>query len=169
MTSHHPFDPAYENDGVTQNVLIYGYGNLGRCDDGLGVRCAQELESWVLDNGMEHVTVETTYQLNIEDAERIGDFDIVYFIDASIEDGLDDVTITRVEPNSLPIEFSMHAVTPAFVLKLCNTIFDRYPEVFLVHIRGYEWDFDERITNEAKPNLYKALEQIKDDLSMVLA
>jgi len=168
MNIYHPFDPAFENNGVTRNVLIYGYGNLGRCDDGLGVRCAQELENWVLDTGLEHVTVETSYQLNIEDSERIAGFDVIYFVDASLEDSVQDVSITRVEPNELPIEFSMHAINPGFVLKLCNTIFDKHPEVYLVHIRGFEWDFDERLTEGARTNLFKAMDRIKEELSLVL-
>ena len=45
-------------------VLVIGYGNPGRQDDGLGAAVIERLEAL----GLEGVTVDADYQLNIEDA-----------------------------------------------------------------------------------------------------
>ena len=34
-------------------ILIYGYGNPGRQDDGLGIRLSEELENWAHQQGLE--------------------------------------------------------------------------------------------------------------------
>lgn len=140
--------------------MVYGFGNLGRCDDGLGVRCAEAVEREVIDRGLKHVAIETSYQLNIEDAARISEFDVVFFIDASIEADIMDFGVTQVEPNLQKIEFSMHAITPAYVLNLCQSMFNKQPDVFLVHIKGFVWDFEERISDRARQNLNKATAHI---------
>jgi hydrogenase maturation protease len=150
-----------------EKVLIYGYGNVGRKDDGLGVLCAQQLDEWIAECGLENVDVETNYQLNIEDAELISRYDRVFFIDASLETE-SDVKLENVNPDALKIEFSMHAISPAYVLHLCHTMFGKKPIVQLMHIKGYEWDFIEGLTPQARSNLNKASHLIKEQLEVVL-
>jgi hydrogenase maturation protease len=146
-----------------RGALIYGYGNLGRKDDGLGVLCAQKLEAWLRDMGDENVVVETNYQLNIEDAELISAFETVYFIDASLE-AINDVEITEIVPDTNIIEFSMHAMSPAYVLKLSEELFGNRPKAWLVHIKGYDWDFVEGLSPQARKNLNTAFEAMKNEL-----
>lgn len=146
-----------------KSTLIYGYGNPGRQDDALGILCATELERWAQENGFDWLKVETSYQLNIEDAETISNFERVFFVDASQEE-IADVELTEVLPNDAKIEFSMHALSPAYVLHLCRNIFDTGPETYLVHIKGYAWDFKEGLSNNATLNLEKALDSIKKRL-----
>jgi len=61
-------------------ILVIGYGNLGRLDDGLGPAFAERVQALDLSG----VTVESNYQLNIEDADLIAQFDVVVFADASV-------------------------------------------------------------------------------------
>ncbi len=144
-------------------ILLYGYGNPGRQDDGLGNEFVEEMEKWVTENKIENVEFDSNYQLNIEDADTISDKDIVVFIDATIED-IEDFYIDEIEPSNAKVEFSMHAVSPAFVVNLCNEIYNKFPKCYLVHIKGYEWDFAEGLTDKARENLNKAIADIKDKI-----
>ncbi len=143
-----------------KRILIYGYGNPGRQDDGLGIAFSEAIEKWADKNQIHHITCDSNYQLNIEDAELISNFDLVLFADASIED-IKEFTLTRVKCSTSKIEFSMHAVSPAFVLDLCNKIYKKSPETYLLHLKGYEWDFKEGLTPDAKHNLKEAVRRIK--------
>jgi len=148
-----------------KKALIYGYGNPGRKDDGLGVLCADEIEKWAKAENHDWLSVDTAYQLNIEDAEVISNFDVVYFVDASLEE-IEDVILSEISPNNAKIEFSMHAVSPAYVVELCQQMFGKKPKAFLIHIKGYHWDFVEGITAEAQVNLDKAVRILKEKLTI---
>ena len=143
-----------------KKILIYGYGNPGRFDDGLGIRLAEDLEAWIHKNKIPGVDCDTNYQLNIEDAEIISKYDLVLFADASEED-IRDVSITSVSPSDSKIEFTMHAVSPAFVLDLCNQIYGKTPDTWLIHIKGKDWQFNEGLSKMAEKNLSIAFEKIK--------
>lgn len=142
-------------------ILIYGYGNPGRQDDGLGCAFIESLKEWINKENIPNVTVECDYQLNVEDALLISDKDLVVFVDASIED-IQDFCLTKVEPEGSKIEFSMHAVSASFILDLCNKLYNKNPETYLLHIKGYEWDFKEELSEKAKDNLTKALSFLKE-------
>lgn len=151
---------------VPMKTLVYGYGNVGRKDDGLGVLCALEIEKWLHQEAIAGVVVETNYQLNIEDAETISKYDVIYFVDASLE-AIKDVSLTKVIPDDNIIEFSMHAISPAYVLKLCSNMFGKKPKVNLVHIKGYEWDFSEGTSKPALKNLASAIKLLQAELGTV--
>jgi len=136
-------------------ILIYGYGNPGRQDDALGVKLTENIEQWIKNKNISNVEVDCNYQLNIEDSEKISHYDVVIFADASTEN-IDDFIYTQVNPNDATIEFTMHAVSPAFVLDLCKKLYGKCPTTFLLHIKGYEWEFTEKISDDAMLNLTKA-------------
>ncbi|MEA3496828.1 MAG: hydrogenase maturation protease [Bacteroidota bacterium] len=144
-------------------ILIYGYGNPGRTDDGLGNEFINRIEKWIKENELKGIEVDSNYQLNIEDADTISKNNYVIFVDASEED-IDDYILTKVEPSNASVEFTMHAVSSAFVLSLCNKIYNKYPETYILHIKGYEWEFKEELTNRAEENLNKALDFLKERL-----
>ncbi len=118
------------------------------------------LKPWVAENGLTHVELESNYQLNIEDADTIGDKDVVVFVDASIED-IGDYQLGIVEPSEGRSEFTLHAASPAYILALCIKLYDRHPETYLLQVRGYEWEFQEGLSPEASRNLEAALEFLK--------
>jgi len=144
-------------------TLIYGYGNPGRQDDGLGPACVEVIGEWLKMQNLTNIEIDCNYQLNIEDAERISEIDKVIFVDATIEP-IEDCLMTKVEPGNNYIEFTMHAVSPAYVLALCQKIFHKTPETYLLHIKGYEFELIEELTTKAKQNLEKAVEFLKKEL-----
>ncbi len=144
-------------------TLIYGYGNPGRQDDALGIRLAEKMEEWIREENITNIEVDYNYQLNIEDADRISDFELVIFTDASIEE-MNDFLFTEVNPSEATIEFTMHAVSPSFVIDLCKKLYGKTPKTFLVHIKGYEFDFIEELTENANLNLAKATSFLKEKI-----
>ncbi len=143
-------------------ILIYGYGNPGRQDDGLGNAVVERLEEWVQKEGIRNVEFDSNYQLNIEDAATISDKDLVIFVDASVED-IEDIILTPVD-ESVKVAFSSHSASPGYIVKLCHDLFNTQPACYLLHIKGYEWEFMGGLTNKAKENLEKSLELLKDKI-----
>jgi len=165
---------AKENNHTSSKpgILIYGYGNPGREDDGLGNAFVEAIRSWIEKNKLVNIELDSNYQLNIEDADIMAKNDIVLFVDATGEP-IDDFCITNVKPSDSRVEFTMHAVSPAFVLDICQKIFKKNPQTYLLHIKGYQWDFKEKLSPEGEKNLNKALEFIKplllnSDLSLFI-
>lgn len=149
------------NDAFKKNILVYAYGNPARQDDCLGEALINNMESWLTENKQLPVTLDANYQLNIEDAANIAGYDIVVFADASMESDVHDFLFTRVKA-SPKTEFSSHAASAEFILHLCNQIYDKYPDTFLLHIKGYAWEFNEKPTDAAMANLEKATSALKE-------
>jgi len=143
-------------------ILVYGYGNPGRQDDGLGVALSETIEIWARENEIREVETDSNYQLNIEDAARISAFDLVIFADATKEK-IKGYALTSLKP-SPKIDFTMHSVSPAFILNLCQEVYQRIPSAFLLHIKGYEWEFMKDMTPKAVKNLGEATEFLKKQI-----
>jgi hydrogenase maturation protease len=140
-------------------ILVYGYGNPGRQDDGLGIALTQSLDAWAFENQIQGVEFDCNYQLNIEDAATIAQKDLVIFADATKED-IEDYCLSQVDGSS-KVSFTTHAASPAYIIHLCKELFEKEPRVFLLHIKGYEWVFQEGLTERARENLDQALEFMK--------
>lgn len=149
------------NHQVMAKILIYGYGNPGRQDDGLGPQCALIIDEWIQKEMISNIFTDSNYQLNIEDAAEIANYDIVIFADASVVD-IQDYKLEEVLADDASIEFTMHAVSPAYVLDLCRKIYGKEPKTYVLHIKGYEFDFIEELTEKSRNNLEKACEFIKE-------
>jgi hydrogenase maturation protease len=140
---------------MNKRILVFGIGNPGRRDDGLGPALADALtRSFVPGSG--HVTGEFRYQLNIEDAATMKDFDLVVFADAA-KSGASPVTLEKIEP-AKTITFSTHALAPASVLALCAELYGTAPEAYVLAVRGDEFDVGEGLSAQAERNLGSALE-----------
>ena len=143
-------------------ILIYGYGNPGREDDGLGIELVKRTEAWAKQTGLIGIEFDSNYQLNIEDADAISGKDLVIFADASTEN-IEDFILTEVT-GERDVSFTTHAASPGYIVKLCNDLFGKCPKVFLLHIKGYQWEFKEGLSEEAEENLQKALVFMKEYL-----
>ena len=143
-------------------ILVYGYGNPGRQDDGLGNELVRLLEAWVNAEGLDNITFDSNYQLNIEDADAIAQNDLVIFVDASEED-IEDFCLSSVDGKG-KLSFTTHAASPSYIVKLCQELFQKTPRVYLLHIKGYEWAFKEGLSSQAEDNLTKALGFMKEFL-----
>jgi hydrogenase maturation protease len=134
--------------------LVYGYGNPGRQDDGLGPMLAEEIAKL----GLPFVETDANYQLQIEDAAEIADFDLIVFADAAVE-GVEPFSAKRLAP-ALNVSFTTHSVPPESVLAICRDHFGKSPDAVLIGVRGYEFDIREGLTANALLNLKHACEYV---------
>lgn len=148
---------ASVNPGIAEpRILVYGYGNPGRADDGLGPATAEA----ILRLDIPGVVTDSNYQLNAEDALAISDKEIVVFVDAT-ESDIPDVRLSRLEP-SAEVSFTTHAMSPGSVLALCGQLYDRHPAAFVLEIKGHEWEVREGLSDRGAKNLTRAVEIMAD-------
>ena len=104
-------------------VLLIGYGNVGRLDDGLGPALARAIER----QDLPEVTVEYDYQLTVENADAVARHDIVIFADADTA-GPEPFWLRRLEAAGGGVSFSTHSVRPEGVLALAEQLFGPPPK-----------------------------------------
>ena len=103
----------------SHSLIVIGYGNPGRLDDGLGPAFSDRIEEL----GLPNVTVESNYQLTVEDAELIAKHDFVLFADAALNCE-ESFYVSRVEPD-ITASFCTHSVSPGQVYHLALSLFKR--------------------------------------------
>ena len=136
-------------------VLLIGYGNPGRVDDGLGPALAEAVGAFSLPG----LTVDSDYQLTVEDAAAIAEHDVVIFADASIN-GEEPFFFHVIIPKAT-LSFSSHSVEPEAVLAMAIELFGAKTKGYALGIRGYHFDeFGEKLSEKAHQNLNKAVEFI---------
>ncbi|NMM38111.1 MAG: hydrogenase maturation protease [Glaciimonas sp.] len=143
----------YFNDA---SALIYGIGNIGRQDDGLGWEFIDWLEATSACPKAEKVKF---YHLNLEDADLISHKQRVLFIDASKDTTLDSFRLYKAEPK-MDFSFTSHTMSIETVMATCQQVFENIPEVYVLAIRGYEWELQLGLTEQAKKNLDHATSQL---------
>ena len=133
-------------------LLVFGFGNPGRLDDGLGPAFTAAVGALALD----HVETEADYQLTVEDAQLVAGFDVVLFVDAAVR-GTEPFYLVPVTPDP-EVSFSSHSVSPAQVYHLARSLFDADTRAYILAIRGYDYnEFGERLSARAAANLDQAL------------
>lgn len=129
--------------------MVIGIGNSSRGDDALGWRVAD------LVTQVPGIHVEYRYQLQIEDAELIKDYDVVIFADATREISLDGFTFLPAVAEG-NVTFSTHRLSPTAVLSLCQEIYGRHPEAYILALSGIQWDLGLGISPVGTTALNKA-------------
>lgn len=129
--------------------LIYGIGNVGRQDDGLGWAFIDWLEA----NGhCPNAELQRNYQLLLEDAELISTKRRVLFIDATKDEAVQSFTLQRAVPK-MDFTFTSHAISIPAIMATCQQCFQRLPDVHVLAIRGFEFELAMGLTPAAQRNL----------------
>jgi len=137
-----------------ERLLIYGIGNVGRQDDGLGVRFVEHLERL---GPPAHVTLEANYQLAPEDALQLADHDVVLFVDATVApDAPAPYVIAPVLPAS-EVSFSSHALSMGSLLALCTRLYGRAPRAYAMALPAYSFEVNAELSEGARGNLEQAM------------
>lgn len=132
-------------------MLLIGYGNPGRGDDGLGPAFSQGMAA----RGLPGLDVDTDYQLVAEHALAVSGHDLVVFADAEIG-GARAFSFRQVSPGA-PQVLGSHSLVPETVLALCETLYGASPRAFVLGISGHDYgDVKEGLSDQAARNLADA-------------
>ncbi len=132
-------------------VLVIGYGNPGRLDDGLGPALAKTVE----ERNLPWVHVDISYQLSVEDSHAVSVHDYVVFADAAVS-GEDGFHFRELNPE-ISMSHTSHHLDPASVLGLAHVLFNSNCRGFELGIHGYDFnDFGEKLSTRAEENLESA-------------
>lgn len=140
----------------SRKVLLIGFGNPARGDDGLGPAVAKEIERLAGGVAVENLTVDADYQLSVEDSAAVAEHDTVIFVDASVN-GREPFSFTKLQPKRQE-SFSSHSVSPEAVLGLARDLFGAETEAYMLAVRGYSFEmFEEEMTPKALENKREAV------------
>jgi hydrogenase maturation protease len=136
-------------------ILLIGYGNTLRNDDGVGVRIAEIIaeENWP------NVQVIATHQLTPELAADMANASLVIFVDAVLSQHSD----IQVEKLAAVSQWNNlgHAESPASLLALTEAIYQQTPSAWGIFIPAINCDFGEELSPITQKGLTKAIEVIK--------
>jgi len=124
-------------------ILVIGYVNPLRRDDGLGQVAVQRIESLVQD---QEVKSMVRLQLGIQLAEDLRDADLAIFIDAHVGD--EPGTLKQMEvvsDNAVPGIFSHH-LNPSVLLGCVEELYNTYPETVVYSIAADSFDYGEGLS-----------------------
>jgi hydrogenase maturation protease len=133
---------ADERKRPSGGLLIIGYGNSLRGDDGVGWQIADALARLAGDSA----TVFTAHQLTPELAEPISGADLVVFVDACYEGQPGTWTCETIRPDPNPSHKFTHYFTPANLLSYTRAVFGVNPKALLVSVAGRSFDYSEGLS-----------------------
>ena len=148
-------------DVLSTPLLVYGIGNVGRQDDGLGPLLIERLEADGLPPG---VSVESGYQLNPEDALALAAHDTVLFVDANAAAGAPAPYRLQPVTPSTELSFSTHAMSMGALLALCTRMYGRAPRAYVLAIAACRFDVNAPLSPPAAVHLEEALRDVRGAL-----
>ena len=116
---------------MTGDVLVIGYGNTLRTDDGVGRHAAERLSD---DPRLDGVRVIGRHQLTPELALDISQAALVVFVDASRRPPAGIFTVEPMERTGRQGAGWSHHLDPPSLLDLTGELYGRVPDAFLVSV-----------------------------------
>jgi hydrogenase maturation protease len=130
-------------------VLVIGYGNPLRGDDGFGYRAAERIPGAI-----------AVHQLTPELMDPIARADRVVFLDATAEGVPGEIRRRRIEPSVSGGAFTHHS-TPEGLLAGACALFGSAPEAFLITVCGANFD----LSHTLSPAIESAMERVLTELA----
>ena len=137
-------------------ILLFGYGNLGRGDDALGVLLQEAIAALQLPR----VECLTDMQLQVEHITDLVGRERILFVDADVSCAAPYLLekLTAQQDDS----YTSHALTPAALLHAFRQVYGMdAPPTQVLHIRGYVFELGDDLSLKARENLARALSLIK--------
>lgn len=137
-------------------LLVIGYGNPLREDDGLGWRVAEELQTC-----RPEAAVLVCQQITPELAEPLSRATHVAFVDIAANQLPGALTVTPVYPDTPTNANFTHQMTPSTVLYLAQVLYGNVPEARLYTVGGQAFGYGETLSTkvaEALPSLIGEIE-----------
>ena len=156
------------------NILILGFGNADRQDDGvawhilrgLAEKLGQPVPKQIGDefSPLEDPTGNSPHflfvlQLAPELAETVAGYDDVVFVDAHTGNVEQDLNFSEMKSEYQNSAFTHH-MTPQTCLALAGALYGRTPRGFLLSVRGYEFGFATALSNATQQLAGQAVEEL---------
>jgi hydrogenase maturation protease len=142
-------------------VLIVGYGNALRGDDGVGWQVADRLAG---DPRLAGAEVLARHQLTPELATDVARASLVVLVDASAGDGAPgSVSVRRLQPRRDAVPGWSHRLDPAALAGLAGVLYGAAPPVVLVSVAGASFAAGERLSpavERAVPEVVEAVTRV---------
>ncbi len=142
-----------------KNVLVIGYGNILRRDDGVGFAAARRLFDQLPG---ELASVLTVHQLLPELAQQISLARQVVFIDANAKLPPGTVQKSSVQPSPKGDYIFGHHQTPAGLLRLSGDLYGRVPEAMIFSIGGSDFSFGCTLSPPVQVAVRKVVRDVVD-------
>jgi hydrogenase maturation protease len=136
-------------------LLVIGYGNELRCDDGVGPKVAAAVAEW----NSAGVRALACHQLTPELAEPIASANQVIFVDAAA-DSSGTVQLRQIEPID-GAEVMTHSADPRCLLGLAKHAFGHSPVAWSLTIPTENLGFGEELSPLARQGWQIALDKIR--------
>ena len=144
-----------ESSTLRTRLLVIGYGNTLRGDDGVGPRVAEAVEALKLPG----VRTFTCQQLSPEHAEMIFQAERIVFVDAAV-DAPKEVQLRELVPGETT-QLMAHAADPRTMLALARDVFGHAPKAWWLTIPAVKMEFAESLTPEAQGGLADAVQRVQ--------
>lgn len=142
---------------MSDQSLVFGIGNSGRCDDGLGWAFLDRIQAETGFNG----ALEYRYQLQVEDAALASQATRILFVD-SYNGTLPGGFQWKPCKPSQDFEFTSHVLPPRAVMHFCRELYGKEPRADLLMIQGVSWGLGVGLSPQAASHLEDALRFFKN-------
>lgn len=136
-------------------ILVVGYGNLLRQDDGIGQHIANTIAAW----NLPQVKAMAVHQLTPELAEWLLKAEIAIFVDAYPMTTSQDLCIQPLELAESGMT-SGHSCDPQSLLALTQAVYGYHPRSWWVMVPGVNFELGEALSPIADQGIQTALQQI---------
>jgi len=138
-------------------VLIIGYGNPLRSDDGLGWHASRLIAQELAGHNAE---VITCHQLTPELAEPLSQSSHAVFIDADAQGGPGEIHWREVHPQAPASSALTHTCSPAGLLSSAARLYGRSPQAIAVTVTAQSFDFGDSLSPVVAAALPKVVERV---------
>lgn len=136
---------------MNPDLLVIGYGNTLRSDDGVGPRVAEAVGARRLPG----VRTMICQQLSPEQAEPISRAHTVIFVDAAVA-APTQVRFSKLKPTD-SAQLMAHSADPRTMLALARDVFGQVPEAWWLTISGEEFGFGENLSTRTEAGAREAV------------
>lgn len=140
-----------------KNIVVIGYGNSLRSDDGAGQKVADIIAAWKLP----HVKAIATHQLTPELVDILATVDLAIFVDAYPSSTTQNLQVHPLKLAQSSITTS-HWCEPQLLLAIAQVLYGYHPQAYLVAIPGINFNLGEVLSPIAERGIQAALLQIND-------
>ena len=141
-------------DQPARDLLIIGYGNTLRGDDGVGPRVAETVAAMNLPG----VRTLGCPMLTPELSDPIAQARVVVFVDAAV-DAPKEVQLRPLDPGDT-CQLMAHAADPRTMLALARDVFGHAPKAWWLTIPAVQMEFGEVLSPETQCGMKDAIERI---------